>query len=116
MIPDWKQGQEIISIKRVIPIDLNDIDLELSIIAREESIQNGNFDLEIYWMFKTNTRTIQIPVVPKKLYTRPSIKEIEEKKYHIGYLDQEELFHALYEIDFIENNLRFKQIKSFHLN
>ncbi|HLS70533.1 MAG TPA: hypothetical protein VK027_02605 [Chitinophagaceae bacterium] len=115
MIPNWEKGQEIISIKRKIPVDLNEIDLELSIIAREESLENGNFDLKIHWMFETNTRKIQIPVVPEKLYTNPSIEEVKEKEYHIGYIDQDEIFHVLYKIDFVNNNLRFKQIKSFNL-
>lgn len=91
--------------------------LTIKIIANENSITEGIFDLDILWLENKFHHEIKVPVIENRLYSEPFVEPdpTHSNLFNIGYLDQESQKQTLYEISILGSDLHFKKIKDFYL-
>lgn len=115
--PDWKSNKVITEFSETIATKPFRQDLTLKVIGVENSIETGEFVLEIHWAEQVHHHDIQLPVIPGKFYGEPFISKDTDRlhTYDIGYINEENEEKGLYEVAIKNSNLHFKKVQDFYI-
>lgn len=115
--PDWQANKVLEQISETISSKPFEKRLILKLVATAQSLETGDFQLELDWLNEKHFHEIQLPVVPGQFYGIPYLSKHPDKQhtFEIGYINTEDIKKEIYEVAIINNNLHFKQTQVFQL-
>lgn len=115
--PDWQANKVLEQISETISLKPFEKRLILKLVATAQSIETGEFQLELEWLNEKHFHEIQLPIVPGQFYGIPYLSKHPDKPhtFEIGYINTEGVKKEIYEVAIINNNLHFKQTQVFQL-